>query len=56
MKEYELSCLCRETFRVLATFSLEDSATYVHCPECHKLIKLWGEDYFLIFDEEEAIA
>lgn len=54
MKTYWLSCLCKKTFEVLATFSLEDTATYTHCPECRSLIMLWGEDDCFIFDEEDA--
>ena len=53
MKTYWLSCMCKRTFEVFATFSLEDTVTYTHCPECCGLIKLWGEDDFF-FDEEEA--
>ena len=52
---YGLSCLsCKQTFNVFATFDLDDAATYCHCPGCVKLIKLWGEDDFVISEEEEA--
>ena len=54
MKVYGLSCLCGKTFEVLAGFDLEQSATYTHCPECAKLIKLWGQDDYFIYEEEEA--
>lgn len=52
---YGLSCLnCQKSFEVFASFDLARPATYCHCPQCLKLIKLWGEDEFYIFNEEEA--
>jgi len=52
---FSLSCLgCKRTFTVFATFELEGAATYCHCPDCVKLIKLWGKDDYFISNEEEA--